>query len=40
MVLLSRARDIKQFREKCEAVFRPELHQNKGLDRFIVPKKR
>jgi hypothetical protein len=29
-------RALEQFQEKCEAVFRPELRQNKELDRFCV----
>jgi hypothetical protein len=29
-----------QFQEKCETVFRPELLQNKELERFAVSMKR
>ncbi|CAN7397782.1 hypothetical protein [Mesorhizobium sp. LjNodule214] len=29
-----------QFQEKCEAVFRPELRQNKKIERFCVSVKR
>ncbi len=25
-----------RFQEKCEAVFRPQLHQNNQLDRFCL----
>jgi hypothetical protein len=29
--------DLEQFQEKCAAVFRPELRENKSLERFGVP---
>ncbi len=31
---------LEQFLEKCETVFRPELRQNKKLERFAVFVKR
>ncbi|TIN27480.1 MAG: hypothetical protein E5Y31_12770 [Mesorhizobium sp.] len=31
---------LEQFQEKCETVFRPELRQNKELERFAVSVKR
>ncbi|TPN47815.1 hypothetical protein FJ976_19380 [Mesorhizobium sp. B1-1-9] len=34
------ARHLEQFQEKCEAVFRPELRQNKELEQFTVSVKR
>ena len=29
----------KQFQEKCETVFRPELRENKKIERICEPKK-
>jgi hypothetical protein len=31
---------LQQFQEKCETVFRPELRQNKEIERFVVSVKR
>jgi hypothetical protein len=31
---------LEQFQEKCETVFRPELRQNKEIERFAVSVKR
>jgi tRNA A37 threonylcarbamoyladenosine dehydratase len=33
-------RVLEQFQEKCETVFRPELRQNKEIERFCVSVKR
>ena len=34
------ARGLEQFQEKCDTVFRPELRQNKEIERFSVSAKR
>jgi hypothetical protein len=33
-------RSLDQFQEKCETVFRPELRENKEIERFAVSVKR
>ncbi|WP_189350248.1 MULTISPECIES: hypothetical protein [unclassified Mesorhizobium] len=33
-------RQLEQFQEKCEAVFRPELRENKEIEWFAVSVKR
>ncbi|TPI22587.1 hypothetical protein FJ957_18740 [Mesorhizobium sp. B2-4-6] len=38
--LTDAAGGLKQFQEKCEAVFRPELRLNKEIGRFAVSLKR
>jgi len=39
-LLALRLSPLKQFQEKCAAVFRPELRKNKKIERFCASKKR